>query len=104
MFDTYRPQGNTTLIAATTTASAAIQPSTGSIGGCRIVTVSTGPVYAAFGATTATAVLPTTSTPAEGMPIQANSVETFSLGPNFWASFITTGGTAQVYVTPGFGS
>lgn len=103
MLQAFQPQGNTSLIAATTTASAGIQPSTGAIVGMRVATVGSGPAYLAFGSSTVAAALPTTSTPGAGFPIQPNSVETFNFAPNTWLSAITTGGTVQVYATAGFG-
>lgn len=102
--DAFLPQGNTSLIAATTTASAAIQVSTGAIQGLKaLIQGSTQHVFLAFGQTTATAVLPTTSTPAAGMPLQPGSDQTFSIPPGGWVSAITASGTANVYLTPGIG-
>ena len=103
-FDTFRPQGNTSLIAATTTASAAIQLTDGDIQGCKVlITGSTQHVFLAFGQTTATAALPTTSTPAFGMPVQPASDQTFAIPPGAWVSAITSSGTANVWLSPGSG-
>jgi hypothetical protein len=100
----FLPQGATALIAATTTASAAIQVSTGAIQGCKVVVQgSTQHVFLAFGQSTATAVLPTTGTPALGMPVQPGSDQTFTIPPGAWVSAITSSGTANVFLTPGFG-
>ncbi len=100
----FQEQGLTSLIAATTTASAAVQVSTGAIQGCKVlVQGSTQHVFLAFGQTTATAVLPTTSTPADGMPVQPGSDNTFTIPPGGWVSAITSSGTANVFITPGIG-
>ena len=102
--DAFQPQGLTSLIAATTTASAAIQVSTGAIQGCRVtVQGSTQHVFIAFGQSTATAVLPTTSTPAAGMPLLPTTDRAFTMPPGGWVSAITASGTANVYITPGIG-
>lgn len=100
----FQEQGNTSLIVATTTASAAIQVSTGAIQGCKVlIQGSTQHVFLAFGQTTATAVLPTTSTPARGMPLLPTSDQTLTIPPGGWVSAITSSGTANVFLTPGIG-
>lgn len=102
--DAFLGQGATSLIVATTTASAAYQISTGAIQGCKVlVQGSTQHVFMAFGQTTATAALPTTSTPARGMPMQPGSDQSFSIPPGGFVSFITSSGTANVFITPGIG-
>ena len=104
MYLAFQPQGATSLIAATTTASAAIQIATGGQQGCKVLVVgSTQHVFLAFGVSTATAVLPTTSTPALGIPLQPSSDQSFTVPANAWVSAITSSGTASVYITPGFG-
>ena len=104
MLEAFQPQGNTILIAGTTTASVAVQPSTGSIIGCRISNIATGVTYIAVSPSSGiSAVIPTTSTPANGFPLLPNSAETFNVAPNFWLSAITSAGTAQIFATPGFG-
>ncbi len=97
------PEGNTSLIGVTTTASTAAQISSGSVSGIRVANVGVVNVYLAIGDSTVTAVLPTTSAAAAGMPILPNSVETFDARPGCYLSAITTGGTAQLYATPGAG-
>ena len=100
----FQPQGATSLIAATTTASAAVQVSTGAIQGVKVLTHgSTQHVFLAFGPSTATAVLPTTATPANGMPLLPSSDGTFTIPPGGWVSAITSSGTCNVYLTPGIG-
>lgn len=102
--DAFLAQGLTSLVIATTTASTAYQFSTGSIQGCKIlIQGSSQHVFSAFGQTTATAVLPTTSVPANGMPFQPNSDQTLSNPPGDFVSFITSSGTANVFITPGIG-
>lgn len=97
------PQGNTSLIKATTTASAARQPSTGSVQGFQLYASTTALCLYAIGVSTATAALPTTGTAAAGIPFPGNTPIDVRAPPNFWVSVITStaGGTADVYVTPG---
>lgn len=58
----FQVQGNTTLIAASSAASAAVQPSTGSIQGMRIANLSTADAWVALGmSSTLAAVAPSTS-------------------------------------------
>lgn len=101
--NTFQPQGATSMIALTTAASAAIQPSTGSIQGVKIANLSTNDAYVTFGVTTATAVYPTTTTAGLGQPILQRSVETFVFPPNGWLSALTSSGAALLAVTPGYG-
>lgn len=104
MLYAFQPQGLTSLIVATTTASTAYQFSTGGIQGCKVlVNGSTQHVFAAFGQSSAIAALPTTSTPAAGMPLLPGSDQTFTVPPGDFCSFITASGTANVWVTPGIG-
>lgn len=97
------PNGNTSLCKATTTATAAIQPSTGSVQGFTAFCASTALVLIATGVSTATAALPTTSAAASGIPLPPNIPMEFGAPPNFWVSVIasTAGGTGDVYITPG---
>ncbi len=104
--NTFQPQGNTILISATTTPSAAFQVSTGAIQGCKVVNVgSSQHIFIAFAATSALAVatLPTSSAPSLGMPQLPTSVERYSIPPQGWASVMTSSGTSNVYFTPGIG-
>lgn len=105
MYNAFLPIGNTSLIKGTTTASAAQQPIVSGPSGCSVFSDSTSMMLIAFGVSTATATLPTTSTPAIGMPFQGNVLHKFQTPPGFWVSVIasTAGGTANVYVTPGIG-
>lgn len=102
--DAFLPQGDTSLIAATTTASAAIQVSTGAIQGMRVLLQgSTQHAFLAVGQSTATAALPTTSTPGAGMPFLPNAASPLTIPPGGWVSAITASGTVNVYLTPGIG-
>jgi hypothetical protein len=104
MLEAFQPQGNASLIIATTTASAGIQPSTGGIIGCLLTNMGSGVVYIAASPSSAVAaVIPTTSTPATGTPILAGSAQTFNFAPNFWLSALTSSGTANINLQPGFG-
>lgn len=100
---TFRPMGNTSLIAGTTTASAAIQPSTGNIGGCALTNLSTNDVWVAFGSSSVVAVLPTTATPGNAFPVTGglHNVIPVLAPPNFWISALTSAGTAVLAITPG---
>jgi hypothetical protein len=99
----FRPEGNTVLIAATTTATAAQQISTGSHQGMSVaIQGSTQHVFVAFGVSTATAALPTTAG-ASGSPVYPNTYRNFTVPPSAWVSVITSSGTANVWCTPGYG-
>lgn len=52
----------------------------------------------------AVAVIPTNGSPAWGMAMAANSVETFSVPAGWYVACITSSSTASVYVTPGTGT
>jgi hypothetical protein len=101
--DAFLPQGNSQLISATTTPSAAIQASTGGIQGVRIR--SSAVAFVSISKTSSDTVsIPTTSTPANGIPLIATVFEKFSVPPNAWLSFMTSGASgALIYVTPGIG-
>lgn len=101
----FMPQGATSLIIATTTASAAIQVSTGAIQGMHVVLQgSTQHAFIATGQSTATAVLPTTAaTPVGSMPFLPNQASPLTIPPGGWVSAITSSGTVNVYITPGIG-
>ena len=101
----FMPQGNTALTAATTVASAGIQPSTGGIQGLRAFSVGAGITFLAIGTSTVTAALPTTATPGNGFPLEPNVPNIFTIPPNAYVSVIcsSVAGAASVYFTPGFG-
>lgn len=101
----FQPQGLTQLISVTTTPSTPVQLSAPQMG-VRIWTDAV--VHFAFGSSTGSSgiscAIPSTSTPANGIPLQANSVESFNVGPNAWLSFCSTAaGPANVKFTAGFG-
>lgn len=102
--DAFYPQGNTQLIAATTTASAAIQASTGSIPGIRVRTSAL--VYMAVSLSSGVAaVAPTTSAAANGIWLTNAVHEKFNVPTNCWLSFITSAAAgALVTVTAGYGT
>ena len=105
MLEAFQPQGNTMILTVTTTGTPAVQPSTGSIMGARIANLGGAIAYFAIGQSSTTfAVLPSSGTPANGIPIASGGVETFNLGPNFYLSAITSAGTATLSITPGFGA
>lgn len=103
MLESFQPQGLTQLIAVTTSPSAAVQLSAPTVG---VRIKADAQVYFAFGSSAGSsslqASIPTTSTPANGIPLVASAPESFNIGPNAWLSFISTA-TANVNVTGGFG-
>lgn len=108
--DAFQPQGNTVLIAATSsTGVAPTQLSTGNVMGCRLANPTTVLVYVAIGSSTVQAAAPTTAAPALGMPLQPSQPpQTFNFSPSLasnWLSAITTGGSGLpgILATPGFG-
>ena len=104
----FTPSGNTVSIAATGTASTAVQvPSrSGQSAGYLISNGSTGGVLLAWGgnsATTAAGVVATVTLPAQEVWIPGNSVQAFTFGPQTWFSAITLTGESTLYITPGDG-
>jgi hypothetical protein len=103
MLTAFLPQGNTTVIAVTTTASTGQQPSDGNIQGVLITNIGTVTAFVAFGGSDVSAAIPTTSTPGSGFPILPNTAQTFSVRPDFYVSAVTSAGTCSLYATPGAG-
>lgn len=102
----FGPRGNTSLIAVTQTASTGAQFASVPTGASQVQFVNAGPnqVYVAQAATATNAVIPTAGTPANGMPIPAGAICTYSIPPLAYLSFICdTGKTATLYVTRGEG-
>lgn len=110
----FQPQGNTVLVAASSsTGAAATQISTNpGVAGLRITYPTTTnlavPVYIALGSSSVAAAVPTTSAPAAGMPISPGADVRLSYPQNLtnnWISAVTSAGTAApgIFVTPGFG-
>ena len=99
----FNPMGLTQLIAVTTTASTAMALNVPAHG---VRIRADAALHFAFGSTAGssaiTASIPTTSTPANGIPMLASSVEVFNIGPNAYLSFISTAAT-NAWVTPGHG-
>lgn len=101
----FQIQGGTLIVASTAaSATAAVQPSTaGNIQGAFIQNLSTNDAYIAIGASTATAVVPTTAGSSGSFPLLQRTSKALTVPPNFWISAITTAGQANISVTPGFG-
>jgi hypothetical protein len=103
----FRPAGNTVLVIATTSTSAqATQWSTGNMSGCWVSNQSTLAVWLAWGSSTINASIPTTAAPSQGLALPSTLSRCFTIGPNnnaAWVSAVTTGATANIYVTPGIG-
>lgn len=110
---TFSPTGNTVLVAAsssTSVAATAISTTEGVVHAVRLcypTTANVGvPVYAALGSSTISAAVPTTATPAAGMPVPAGSDFIMLAGPGLsyaWLSAVTSAGTAApgLFATPG---
>lgn len=106
----FQPQGNTVLVAATSSTSVApTQMSTAIPAGVLITNPSTVSVYIAFGSSSVAAGQPTTGTPCVGMCLPGSmQPRAFVIPPstaNNWISAVTSAGTAApgIFVTPGFG-
>jgi hypothetical protein len=106
----FQPQGNTVLVAATSSTAVAATQITTSVGvaGCYVANPSSAlAIYIAFGTSAVAAACPTTAVPAVGMCIPFGTARTFTIAPssaNNWISAVTSGGSANgVFVTPGFG-
>lgn len=97
---------NTQLFSPSTTPFAAVQY-LGS-GGVRINNQTTAPLWVAVGTSAAssslTATLPTSGTPSNTWPMAAGGIETFTFGPNYWLTAMTSAGSGQFTVTAGQGS
>ena len=104
----FRPQGNTVLVAATSsTGQAATNWAPGNQSQCYVANISAVPVYLAFGTSNVAVSLPTTGTPSLGLALPSSGYRCFTFGPNTanagWISAMTTNGSASVFVTPGTG-
>jgi hypothetical protein len=102
----FRKNGPTSVVAISTAASAAIQPSTGNIQGLLATWVGSLPCYIEYsstiGSSNIAATVPTTSTPGS-MPILPNTAPSFTVPPNCWISAISSAGTGLLYLTEGDG-
>lgn len=116
MLNAFQPSGPTVLVAATSsTGAAATQLSTtpGVCNGVRLCYPTTGstpgvPVYVALGSSSIAAGVPTTATPALGLPVRSGETITIFVGPGLnsnWISAVTSAGSAVggLYATPGYG-
>jgi len=110
--EAFSPSGATVLVAASSSTSvAATQLSTtpGVVHAVRVCYPSTGaavPIYVAWGSSSVSAAVPTTATPAVGIPIVAGEEKVFLMGPSLtanWLSAVTSAGTAApgLFATPG---
>jgi hypothetical protein len=109
-FNSFCPQGNTVLVAASSsTGVAATQLTTNpGIQMAYIANPSTAlPVYVAFGSSSVAASYPSTTTPSAGMCIPFNSARVFVISPsltNNWISAVTSAGASLgLFATPGYG-
>lgn len=110
---TFSPTGPTVLVAAsssTSVAATALSTTEGVVHAVRLCYPTTGnvgvPVYAALGSSSIAAAVPTTATPAAGMPVPAGSDFVMLAGPGLsysWLSAVTSAGTAApgLFATPG---
>lgn len=106
----FMPQGNTYLVAASSSTSvAATQWSTvnGKMG-LYLSNPSSVTIYCAFGSSSVQASMPSTSTPSAGFAIRSASDRSLNLTSNptnSWLSAVTSAGTATpgLLITPGFG-
>lgn len=100
----FQIQGGTLIVASTAaSATAAQQVATGSIQGAFLQNLSTVDAYVSIGASTATAAAPTTASSTGSFPLMQRTGRSLTVPPNFFISAITTGGQANISVTPGFG-
>lgn len=100
----FQQRNTTKCIAASSAGSAAVQVSTGNEQGMFISNPTTSPVFWLDGKTSSiTAAYPTTSVPALGSCIPAGLAGAFVTDPGGWLSVATSGGTANIFATPGFG-
>ena len=105
--ESFRPQGNSVLIAATSsTASSPTQISTGWCVATYFANPSTSPVYIAYGSSSVQAGVPTTAVPCVGMCFPSGTGGLINTGPSNtfnWLSVVTSAGSASVFATPGSG-
>ena len=99
----FQARGLTQSIVATSAGSAAVQVSTGSQQGMFISNPTTSAIYVTDGSSSVLATFPTTSAPAAGMCIPAGLAGAFTTDPHGWLSAATSGGSANIFATPGFG-
>lgn len=99
--------GNTVVFTATTTAPAAVQAVSTTLGGnqYRIVNPGSVTVFLGYGSTAAEANTNATVVTSSGaaLPLLPGTDEILSFVPNAYFTGITVSGSANVYVTPGDG-
>ena len=97
--------GTILVVASSSTGVQATQWSTGNMPTCYCVNNGTVPVYLAWGSSTVLAQIPTTGA-GGGLALLSTLSRCFQIGPNnnaAWVSAVTTAGSANVYITPGYG-
>lgn len=103
----FTPMGNTVTFLAAGTSPTPVQAKSTTIGGTQYRVHNTGNVivYLGFGDTSAAAsAAANLSINGATITMVPNSVEVFTFNVNQYVTGITSGGTSQVYVTPGDGS
>ena len=104
----FSPRGKTSELDVTSSAHAAVQPSTDNYYTYQFVNAGSKICYIAFGIAAAdasvTPAVPTNSTPGYGIPILSGEIVVYNLVPNAWISAICGGSdTTSLFVTPGEG-
>ena len=104
----FTPSGNTVTFVAATSAPAAIQAVSNTLGGNQYRVVNAGSVLVFLGigkdAASAAANATVVSTTGQAMPLLAGTDEIITFLPNAYFTGITASGTANVYISPGDGS
>ena len=105
MLDAFQPQGNSVIIAVSTTPTTGIIVSTGGCMGYRVANVGAALCYVTFAGSAVTCTLPTSAAPAPAIPIFYGTAEAFNLAPNtfFSAMCSSAAGATTLVITPGFG-
>ena len=103
----FQPQGQTVLVAASSsTGLAPTQISGSNVTGCLLTNASTVSIYLALGSSSIAASVPTTAASALGCCLPAGAQRAFNVGPSpsgTWLSAVTSAGAAVpgLYATPG---
>jgi hypothetical protein len=102
---TFRPTGNATLVTGSTTATGAVQISSGSVQGAMFVNSGAADAFVTVGSSTVAATMPTSGAASNGFLLLGRSYKTVGVGPNLYYSVIaaTAAGAPVVTVTPGIG-
>lgn len=99
--------GNTVVFTAATTAPAAVQAASTTLGGnqYRIINAGTVTVFLGYGSTASDAntAAQVVSSSGEALPLLPGTDEILSFVPNAYFTGITSANTAAVYITPGDG-